>query len=230
MLRGILICGAPLGLTKFFGMDGSIGETLFIWIGSGLFICLPITFFGIIYAKLYALVVYDDHMKHTFRATNGDEFFDLALCWPFNTDPPSVRVGGMPEPKYNKPYPGAPQYCRKYDPPYSWLFQCPSCGARNPEAHCICWHCGANHTGQHYHYDEQYDPHEHYDPNGVPKAQWQEEGDFRCPTCQGWNYEQYCVCRHCHADWTENGNGEIVAQQEFQWDDSPPPRDDVDFM
>lgn len=62
---------------------------------------------------------------------NGaDPYFD-ALPPPFNNDSWAVRAGGQPEPATD------------FIPPDHWMYQCGSCGARNPDNAPVCWHCGS---------------------------------------------------------------------------------------
>ena len=63
-------------------------------------------------------------------AEGGDPYFDI-LPPPFNRDSLAVRAGGQPEPATD------------FIPPDGWMFQCGSCGARNPDEAPVCWHCGA---------------------------------------------------------------------------------------
>lgn len=79
-----------------------------------------------------------------FRETGGDPFFDNQMRWPFNTDSETVRLGGLPEPEYNNP---------NYQPQLDWDYQCPNCGARLPDDHNACWHCGYNWGGPPWEYE-----------------------------------------------------------------------------
>ena len=58
--------------------------------------------------------------------SGGDPYFDT-LPPPLNPDSRTTRETGLAEPR------------TEFEPPRSWTFQCPLCGAKQPSRLCVCW-------------------------------------------------------------------------------------------
>lgn len=122
------------------------------WFSTLFFFPLLFTCYGgypswaeIIYCGFGTAIILGPFVFKLWSSFDNSQGYWVTLPWPWNPDPLVVRQGGFAEPTYTN-----------FVPPDTWMYQCPKCGARVPEAVCVCWNCNYGADGRSDAYVQRY--------------------------------------------------------------------------